>query len=107
MLTKAQAMLFETAQTIHSPHMLSLYDKINLCSYSLFADDATVLISHANPLQFKNTINEVYGLLDDLFEKNLLSLNKVKTRCMNFTAKKQYVGRKRLRKCWYTHHNLR
>jgi hypothetical protein len=58
----------------------------------LFADDATVLISHANPLQFKNTINEVYGLLDDWFEKNLLSLNKVKTRCMNFTAKNNMLA---------------
>jgi uncharacterized protein YlbG (UPF0298 family) len=53
----------------------------------LFADDASVLISHANPLQFKNIINVVYGILDDWFVKNPLSLNKVKTRCINFTAK--------------------
>jgi hypothetical protein len=45
----------------------------------LFADDASVLISHANPSQFKNTINVVYGILDDSFVKNLLLLNKVKT----------------------------
>jgi hypothetical protein len=45
----------------------------------LFADDGSVLISHANPLQFKNTINAVYWILDDWFVKNLLSLNKVKT----------------------------
>jgi hypothetical protein len=38
-------------------------------------------------LQFKNTINVVYGILEDWFVKNLLSLNKVKTRCINFTAK--------------------
>jgi hypothetical protein len=38
-------------------------------------------------LQFKNTINVVYGILDDWFVMNLLSLNKVKTRCINFTAK--------------------
>jgi hypothetical protein len=53
----------------------------------LFADDASVLLSHANPLQFKNTLNEVYGILDDWFKKNLLSLNTVKTHCINFTAK--------------------
>ena len=35
----------------------------------LFADDASVLISHANPIMFRNTINEVYSLLDDWFKK--------------------------------------
>jgi hypothetical protein len=41
----------------------------------LFADDASVLASHSNPVKFKNTINEVYGLLDDWFKKNSMSLN--------------------------------
>jgi hypothetical protein len=36
----------------------------------LIADYASVLISHANPIMFKNTINEVYGLPDDWFKKN-------------------------------------
>jgi hypothetical protein len=54
----------------------------------LFADDASVLISHSNPLQFKKTLNEVYGLLYDWFKKNLLSLNTAKTHCVNFTQKK-------------------
>jgi hypothetical protein len=54
----------------------------------LFADDASVLISHASPSQFKNTLNEVYGLVYDWFKKNLLSFNNVKTNCINFTAKK-------------------
>jgi hypothetical protein len=40
----------------------------------LFVDDASVLVSHINPLQFKKILNEVYGLLDDWFKKNLLSL---------------------------------
>jgi hypothetical protein len=53
----------------------------------LFADDASFFISHPNPLQFKNTLNEVYGILDDCFKKNLLSLNTVKTHYINFTAK--------------------
>jgi hypothetical protein len=44
----------------------------------LFADDASVLISLSNPMKFKNTINEVYGLLDDWFKKNSMSLNKKK-----------------------------
>jgi hypothetical protein len=35
----------------------------------LFADDASVLISHDNSLQFKNTLNEIYGILDDWFKK--------------------------------------
>jgi hypothetical protein len=53
----------------------------------LFADDASVLISHANPAKLKNTINKVYGLLDDWFKKNSMSLNTIKTNCINFTAK--------------------
>jgi hypothetical protein len=39
----------------------------------LFADDAGVLISHANPTNFKKTINAIYRTLDDWF-KNLPSL---------------------------------
>ena len=35
----------------------------------LFADDASVLISHANPIIFRNTINEIYSLLDDWLKK--------------------------------------
>jgi hypothetical protein len=53
----------------------------------LFADNASVLISHSNPIKFKNTVNEVYGLLDDLFKKNSMSLNTIKTYYINFTAK--------------------
>jgi hypothetical protein len=54
----------------------------------LFADDTSVVISHTNPVKFKNQINEVYGILKDWFNKNLLSLNTVKTCCTNFTANK-------------------
>jgi hypothetical protein len=54
----------------------------------LIADDASVLILHSNPIKFKNTINEVYGLLDDWFKKNSMSLNTKKKTCyINFTAK--------------------
>jgi hypothetical protein len=53
----------------------------------LFADDASELISHANPIQFKNKINAVYSTLDDWFKKNLLSLNTVKTQYINFITK--------------------
>jgi hypothetical protein len=53
----------------------------------LFADDASVLISHSNPIKFKNTINEVYGLLGDWFKKNSMSLNTIKTYYINFTSK--------------------
>jgi hypothetical protein len=53
----------------------------------LFADDASVLLSHSNPIKFKNTINEVYGLLDDWFKNNSVSLNTIKTYYINFTAK--------------------
>jgi hypothetical protein len=53
----------------------------------LFADDTNVLISHANPIHFKNTINAVYRTLDDWFKKNLLSLNIGKMQYINFTTK--------------------
>jgi hypothetical protein len=53
----------------------------------MFADDASVLITRDSPMQFKNIINVVYGILEDWFVKNLFSLNKTKTRCINFTAK--------------------
>jgi hypothetical protein len=33
----------------------------------LFADDASILISHANPIKFKNKICAVYRTLDDWF----------------------------------------
>jgi hypothetical protein len=56
----------------------------------LFADDACVLISHANTNNFKTTINEVYRVLDDWFIKNLMSLNLIKTYYINFTARTRY-----------------
>jgi hypothetical protein len=52
----------------------------------LFVDDASVLISHANAIQFKNKINAVYRTLD-WFKKNLPSLNTVKTQYINFITK--------------------
>jgi hypothetical protein len=54
----------------------------------LFADDTSVLVAHTNPLLFKNVLMEVYGTLNDWFIKNLLSLNAVKTHCLNFAANK-------------------
>jgi hypothetical protein len=48
-----------------------------------------VFISHSNPMKLKNTINEVCGLLDDWFKKNSMSLNRIKTYYINFTARKQ------------------
>jgi hypothetical protein len=56
----------------------------------LFADDACVLISHANTNKFKTTINEVYRVLDDWFIKNLMSLNIIKSYYINFTARTRY-----------------
>jgi hypothetical protein len=53
----------------------------------LFADDASVLISHSNPIKVKNTISEIYGLLDDWFKKNSMSLNTIKIYYIHFTAK--------------------
>jgi hypothetical protein len=40
------------------------------CIRILFADDASFLIFQANPIKFKNIINEVYSILDDWFKKN-------------------------------------
>jgi hypothetical protein len=48
-----------------------------------------VLISHSNPIKFKNTINEVYGLLDDWFKKNSMSLNTKKKILHKFYCKIQ------------------
>jgi hypothetical protein len=53
----------------------------------LYADAACVLTSHANIIEFKTTINEVYRILDDWFKLNLMSLNIIKTYYINFTAK--------------------
>jgi hypothetical protein len=52
----------------------------------LFADDTSVLVSHPNPGQLKNVLEKVYFILSDWFSKNLLSLNIVKTCCINFSA---------------------
>jgi hypothetical protein len=46
-----------------------------------------VLISHSIPIKFKNTINEVYGLLDDWFKNNSMSLTTIKKWYINCTAK--------------------
>jgi hypothetical protein len=58
------------------------------CIPILCVDDASFLISQANPIKFKNIINKVYGILDDWFKKNLMSLNIMKTYYINFTVKK-------------------
>jgi hypothetical protein len=55
----------------------------------LFVDDASVLISHSNTRKFKNTINEVYGLLDDRFEKNSNVFKYNKNILYKFYCKKQ------------------
>lgn len=39
------------------------------CIPILFADDASFLISQNNPIKLKNTINEVYRMLEDWFKK--------------------------------------
>jgi hypothetical protein len=52
----------------------------------LFADNTSVLVSHPNPGQLKNLLEEVYFILSDWFTKNLLSLNFDKTCCINFSA---------------------
>jgi hypothetical protein len=57
----------------------------------LFVGDASVLIAHANPMKFKNTINEVYVMLDDWFKINLMTLNTMKTNYINFTVKNKVV----------------
>jgi hypothetical protein len=35
----------------------------------VFADDASVLITHAKTLEFKSTINKVFRILADWFKK--------------------------------------
>jgi hypothetical protein len=62
----------------------------------LFADDTSVLISHSNPIHFKNAINAVYRTLDDWF-KNLLSSNTGKTQYINFTTKNNRLTERDMR----------
>jgi hypothetical protein len=57
----------------------------------LYAVDACVLISHANIVKFKTTINEVYRILDEWFKLNLMSLNIIKTYYVNFMANTKCV----------------
>jgi hypothetical protein len=67
----------------------------------LFADDASVLISHSNPIKFKNTINEVYGLLDDWFKNNSMSLNTKRNILYQFYCEIQGGNRYRRFRCNY------
>jgi hypothetical protein len=53
----------------------------------LFADNASVLITHAKTTEFKTTINKVFRILAEWFRKNLMSLNILKTYYINFFAK--------------------
>jgi hypothetical protein len=53
----------------------------------LFGDIASVFISRSNLIKFKNTINEVYGFLDDWFKKELNAIKYNKTYYLNVAAK--------------------
>ena len=41
----------------------------------LFADDASILITSQNNIQFKSDLNVIFGQLSMWFKANLLSLN--------------------------------
>jgi hypothetical protein len=56
----------------------------------LFADDTSILLSHSNPTDFNNNINNVFKILCDRFKQNLFSLNLTKTHFMKFTNKNHH-----------------
>jgi len=55
----------------------------------LFADDTTIIISNANPEEFKNNINSVMTEITCWFQSNLLTMNCNKTHFMQFLTEKQ------------------
>ena len=60
-----------------------------LANLILFADDTSIIISNANPEEFKNNINSVMTEITNWFQSNFLTLNCNKTHFMQFLTKKQ------------------
>ena len=56
----------------------------------LFADDTSIIISNANPVEFKNNINSVMTKITNWFQSNLLTLNCNKTHFMQFLTKSKF-----------------
>jgi hypothetical protein len=55
----------------------------------LFADDASVIISKLNPVEFKSNIDTVLTIRNNWFHSNLLRLNYDKTYFLQFLTKNQ------------------
>jgi len=60
---------------------------INLFLFYLQTTLASSCVSHSNPTDFNNNINNVFKILKNWFKPNLLSLNFTKTQFTNFTTK--------------------
>jgi len=60
-----------------------------IASSILFADDTSIIISNANPEEFKTSISTVMTEITNWFQSNLLTLNFNKTIFLEFLIKKQ------------------
>jgi hypothetical protein len=54
----------------------------------LFADDTSILITKLNHDILDSKLNAVFQIVNKLFTSNLLSINLLKTHCMQFKTKK-------------------
>jgi hypothetical protein len=59
-----------------------------LASSILFADNTSIIISNANPEEFKDSIISVMKEINEWFQNNLLTLNFNKTNSLQFLSKK-------------------
>ena len=60
-----------------------------IASSILFADDTSIIISNANPEEFKTSINTVITEITNWLQSNLLTLNFNKTNFLQFLTKKK------------------
>ena len=64
----------------------SINNLSNLSKLTLFADDTNLIITHPNPTEFEEEINELFEKIIIWFQTNLLSLNVNKTYYMQFLS---------------------
>ena len=74
----------------------------NLLKFILFADDTTILCSHANIQELEKTLNHELSKLNNWFSANKLSLNVAKTN--NTIFKNNFKNRHRCNHWWNKHY---
>jgi hypothetical protein len=58
----------------------------------LFADDTSILVMNLNPDILDSKLNAVFQIVNKWFTSNLLSINLLKTHCMQFKTKNTVVS---------------